>query len=523
MGKFGEEQTAMMLAEALEKSAKEQGERAALIYRDEPISYAALWRAVETAAAEFTHLGIGASDKISILLPNCPSFVIAMYAAAKLGVVSVPVNPLLKPAELEYIWRDSGVKLVVTADALLPSAQAAQAGLPGLAHIVKIAPDGTIEEESREQGTGNRGQINPNDPMPQPPHDRDCAIIIYTSGTTGHPKGAMLSHHNLLSNVKQINQVLEFTPDDVLLTALPMFHAFAGTVCTHLVLATGCTSVLLEGFVPNKVMESLGRHRVTIFPAVPAMLNALLAFPPEATPDLSALRYFVSGGAPLPQATLEAIEAKFGVPVLEGDGPTECSPVTSVNPPNGVRKINSVGPALPGVEVAIWDDNDTPVPTDEIGEIVVRGDNVMMGYFHQPEATAEAMKGGWYHTGDLGKIDSDGYIYIVDRKKDMIITGGLNVYPSEIEAVLRTHPTVQDAAVIGTEDALRGEAVLAVVMKKPDAEITERELIAFCRERMANYKVPRKVVFREQLTRGTKGQVLKRLLKKELDMESVVE
>jgi long-chain acyl-CoA synthetase len=270
--------------------------------------------------------------------------------------------------------------------------------------------------------------------------------------------------------------------------------------------------------VPARTLEAIRRHGITVFPAVPAIFNALLmtARSPE---ELAPIRFFVSGGAPLPVATLEALESRFHIPVLEGDGPTECSPVTTVNPmEGGPRKPGSVGTAVPGVEVAIFDDDDRPQPTDTVGEIVVRGDNVMLGYLNQPEATAEVMKSGWYHTGDLGKIDSDGYVYIVDRKKDMVITSGLNVYPREVEEALFTHPAVQDAAVIGLPDPLRGEQVVAVVVRKPDVEVTERDLLRHCREVLANYKVPQKVIFQDALPRGGTGKVLKRLLKKELEM-----
>ncbi len=329
----------MTLGEKLQESAERYGDKTALVFRDVPMSYAALWSAVQATAAGMANLGIGQGDKIGLLLPNCPPFVMGVYGAALLGAIAVPVNPLLKPAELEYIWRDAGIKLVVTAGALLPNVVKARLNVPDLAHIVLITPKSELDENlSETAGLLEWGELlsppslggTVSAETPNPSEDggaNDCAVIIYTSGTTGHPKGAMLSHHNLLSNVEQIQRVLKFEPSDVLMTTLPLFHSFAGTVCMHLVLATGGSSVLMENFVPGKVMEALEKERVTIFPAVPAMLNALLHLKTETPPDLSALRYFVSGGAPLPSATLNAIEAKFGVPVLEGDGPTECSPV----------------------------------------------------------------------------------------------------------------------------------------------------------------------------------------------------
>lgn len=253
------------------------------------------------------------------------------------------------------------------------------------------------------------------------------------------------------------------------------------------------------------------------------MFNALLMSSEGHTYNLASLRLFVSGGAPLPAPTLNALETRFGIPVLEGDGPTECSPVTSVNPLDGPRKVGSVGPAVPGVEIAIFDDDDRAMPIESVGEIVVRGDNVMLGYLNQPEATEEAMRSGWYHTGDLGRMDADGYVFIMDRKKDMIITGGLNVYPREVEDVLLTHIAVADVAVIGLPDALRGEEVVAVVVKRTtESDVSERDLSAYCRDKLANYKMPRRVLFRDTLPRGGTGKVVKRLLKKELEMEQTV-
>jgi long-chain acyl-CoA synthetase len=275
----------------------------------------------------------------------------------------------------------------------------------------------------------------------------------------------------------------------------------------------------LERFSPDGALEAIEKHLCTIFPAVPTMFAAILHFPLPREYDLSSLRVCVSGGAPMPVAVMEAFEKRFNVVILEGDGPTECSPVTAVNPLKGVRKPGSIGLPIPGVEMKIFDDNDKEVPVGDLGEIVVRGENVMLGYYNQPEATAEAMRSGWYHTGDIGKVDEDGYFYIVDRKKDMIIVGGLNVYPREVEEVLHTHPAVAEAAVVGEYDELRGEEPVAYVVLKPGAEATEREIIRYCRERLANFKVPRRVIFRESLPKSATGKILKRLLRKEVEQE----
>jgi long-chain acyl-CoA synthetase len=411
--------------------------------------------------------------------------------------------------------------MVVTAPPLLPGVQEAQRELPELRTLLSIGareetPEGVLtlaglmaDSPARFDPSSEIGDLQSSDP----------AVCIYTSGTTGRPKGALLSHHNLTVNCQQVSRALHFDASDNFLCVLPLFHSFAGTVCQNTALYAGARSTLLEQFHPARVLEAIEKHRATIFAGVPAMFGALLQFPTDRPYDFSSVRLCVSGGAPMPVAIMQAFERKFDTIIIEGDGPTECSPVTCVNPIEGVRKPGSVGLPIPGVEMQIFDDNDNPLPVGEVGEIVVRGENVMLGYLNQPEATAEAMRSGWYHTGDLGRVDEDGYFYIVDRKKDMLIVGGLNVYPREVEEVLYTHPAIADAAVIGAPDPLRGEEVVAVVVLKPDAKAGDRELIAYCRERLANFKVPRRVVFRDALPRGGTGKVLKRLLRKELEME----
>lgn len=509
----------VLLSDSIRNGAENHAERVALIFHDAEITYGKLAAGVEALAAGLRARGIKPGERIGLLLPNCPAFVGAYYAAGFVGAVAVPVNPTLKPLELEYIWRDADIRLVLTIPTLLPTAAEARKNLPGLREVLPIDPlqppaewnlfpDNSPDSETREI------------PLPEIKTDaNDCAVIIYTSGTTGYPKGAMLSHRNLLRNIEQIQARLHFQPTDRFLGVLPLFHSFAATVCMNLTLAIGATVCLMENFTPSRVYEAMQKNRLSVIPAVPAIFNALLPFGADSPSEFSALRMLVSGGAPLPASTLAALETRFRVPVLEGDGPTECSPVTSVNPLEGPRKIGSVGPPLPGVEAAIFDDENKSLPPEAVGEIVVRGDNVMLGYLNQPDATAEAMTGGWYHTGDIGRMDADGYIYIMARKKDMIITSGLNVYPREIEEVLLTHPAVKDAAVIGLPDALRGEEVVAVVIRKPDVEISERDLMRYCRERLAPYKAPRRVIFREVLPYGSAGKVVKRLLKKEMELE----
>lgn len=511
----------LFLGDIITQGARKYPERAAIIFRDVKITYRELAAGVQTLTETLQALGIGKGDRVGILMPNCPQAVCAYFAAQMSGAVVVPVNPLLKPAELQYIWGDSEIGVVLTVAALAPGAQAAQEGAPKLKHILIADPAQPLSALTKENLAPQAPSLTLEAP-PAPTGDDDCAVIIYTSGTTGHPKGAMLSHKNLVRNVQQVQALLKFQLSDSFLTVLPLFHSFAMTVCQNLALSEGCTMVILEQFSPTKAYETMLEHGVTVMPGVPALFNALLQLFATGGKSLPSLRLAVSGGAPLPVELLHAVEKTLGIPVLEGDGPTECSPVTSVNPPEGVRKAGSVGVPLPGVEIAIFDEEDKPLPVNEMGEIVVRGDNVMLGYLNQPEATAEVMTSGWYHTGDMGKIDEDGYVYIVDRKKDMIITAGFNVYPREVEEVLLTHPATAEACVIGAIDAKRGEEAIAVIVLKPGASATERDLIAHCRERMANYKAPRRVIFRESLPKGGKGVVVKRLLKKELEMEALL-
>jgi len=505
----------MNLFEMLLQTTQRNPEQTALIFRDKPISYGQLLGAVSGVAKGFKELGVEKGDRVAILLPNVPQFVMAYYACQALGAIAVPANPLLKPDELRYIYNDAGVKLAVTIPLLADVLRAVKPQVASLQHLLMAggeAPDFLPFDALWQQQA----------PVPTPPEfnpREHPAVFLYTSGTTGFPKGCMLSHRNLIANCESCVPVLEMSPQDNFLTVLPLFHAFAGTVCMHLSIYVGCSSTLLERFSPDGALEAIEKHRCTIFPAVPTMFAAILHFPLPREYDLSSLRVCVSGGAPMPVAVMEAFEKRFNVVILEGDGPTECSPVTAVNPLKGVRKPGSIGLPIPGVEMKIFDDNDIEVPVGELGEIVVRGENVMLGYYNQPEATAEAMRSGWYHTGDIGKVDEDGYFYIVDRKKDMIIVGGLNVYPREVEEVLHTHPAVAEAAVVGEYDELRGEEPVAYVVLKPGAEATEREVPLSRREGRANFKGPGRGIRRNSMPNAARGKILKRLLRKELEQE----
>ena len=509
----------MLLPDIIRRGADAHPDRTAILFRDASITYAQLAAEVDRIAAAFAARGLGPGDRVALLLPNCPEFTVSYFATAAIGGVCTPANPQLKPAELTYMWNDSQVKLAITVPPLAPAVLEAARNVPSLTTVVTVGG----EEDPANGVIPWDALIDQSGPAPAPEptvRPADPAVCIYTSGTTGRPKGALLSHRNLTANCESIAAVLDLHDDDNFLTVLPLFHAFAATVCQNAALFCGTATTYVESFHPARVLEVVRRHRVTLFPGVPAMFGAMLNLPADRTADLSSVRLAVSGGAPMPVAVMTAFEQRFGLPIIEGDGPTECSPVTAVNPPYGVRKPGSIGPPVPGVEMRIVDEHDRELPPNEIGEIVVRGDNVMIGYHNLPQETAEAMRSGWYHTGDMGKVDEDGYFYIVDRKKDMLIVGGLNVYPREVEEVLYTHPAVAEAAVVGQHSELRGEEPVAVIVLKPGASATNKEIIRYCRDRLANYKVPRRVVFREAMPVGGTGKVLKRLLRKELELEA---
>ena len=502
----------VQLAESVAKSPGS----VALIGRDRSLTYGELFSDVNRLARALVARGTGRGDAVALLLPNCPEFTISYYATIAAGAMSVPANPLLKVAELAYMWNDCRASLVVTAPALLPVVLEAQRQASSLQTVVVVGPP--------DRDIRGMAELIDAQPDASPVTGGDTrggderAVCIYTSGTEGRPKGALLSHRNLVSNCEQVGRALSFDAADNFLCALPLFHSFAGTVCQNTALRFGARITLIEQFHPARVAEAMGTHGVTIFPAVPAMYGAMMQLPADFDRAFRHVRLCVSGGAPMPLALMQAFERRFGVAILEGDGPTECSPVTSVNPLHGVRKAGTIGVPIPGVEMKIVDDEDLDVPVGAVGEIVVRGENVMLGYLNQPEATAAAMRGGWYHTGDLGTMDADGYFAIVDRKKDMLIVGGINVYPREVEEVLYQHPAVQDAAVIGGHDERRGDQVVAVIARRTEETVTAPDLLRFCRARLANYKCPRRVIFRDALPRSGTGKVLKRLLKKELEL-----
>jgi long-chain acyl-CoA synthetase len=459
------------LAENLTSTARRRGSRTALVLDDTELSYAELDAASARVAAMLVARGLRPGDRVGVMLPNVPQFAMAYYGVLRMGGVVVPMNPLLKPREVEHYVSDSGATLV------LDDATA----LPGDAE-----PDFHVVERAAS----------------------DTAVILYTSGTTGKPKGAELTHRNLRENVEVMRDLLSVECSDVILGALPLFHSFGQTVGLNLAVACGACLALLPRFLPGRVLDLVERRRVTVFEGVPTMYAALLNHSDDGRRNVSSLRVCVSGGAALPLEVLHGFEAAFDCLILEGYGLSETSPVASFNRADGVRKPGSIGTPVHGVEMRLLDTS-----PEGVGEIAIRGHNVMKGYWRNPDATAQAIDAdGWFRSGDLARVDEDGCYFIVDRKKELIIRGGYNVYPREIEEVLYEHPAVREAAVIGIPHAELGEEIGAAVALRAGANATEAEVREHVRAQVAAYKYPRLVWFVDELPKGATGKILKRAI-----------
>ena len=500
----------MSISKLLRESAAKHPEKTACFAGEETLSYRQLDSKVGKVAGFLEKSGLKFQDKVAIILPNCPEFVVGYFAVLRRGGIVVPVNPLFKGEEVKYIFNDSKVSMVITAQAFLPMVESIWKYVPSLQKVIVVGGETTDDTVAYEDIIASMEPVEEDVEV----DDHDVAACLYTSGTTGRPKGALLTHDNFIFDAQSVIEHIQTTEDDNYLCVLPLFHSFGQTVCMLVPIISGASITLIEQFRPDSVMREIGEKKVTVFAGVPAMYGALLGVVKKLKDyDLSSLKLCVSGGAPMPLEIMKAFESEYPVVIVEGNGPTETSPVSYCNPRYGLRKPGSVGIPIPGVSVKIVDNDDNEVAVNEIGEICVQGRNVMKGYLNQPEATAEAMKGGWFHTGDLGRIDEDGYIYIVDRKKDMIIVGGLNVYPREVEEVIYQHPKVKEVAVVGKPDHLRGEIPKAFVVPKEGEIIEPREIILHCKEKLANYKVPKEVAVIEAIPRTSTGKVDKKQLR----------
>jgi long-chain acyl-CoA synthetase len=494
----------MSLAQLLTDTAAKFAERPALKLDDSVLNYAILDEGATRVAGLLKDKGVAPGDRVGIMLPNVPYFGAVYYGILRAGAIVVPMNVLLKGREVAFYLKDSGAKVLFAWNGFEEAAAtgAAEAGT----ELVLVEP-GRFEQLLMDA---------PRSPEDEPRADDDTAVILYTSGTTGTPKGAELTHDNLRQNCTVTAKTLiDVSEDDVVLGALPLFHSFGQTCGLNAAIAHGACLTLIPRFEPSKALEIIERDKVTILEGVPTMYHAMLNAPDEV--DTHALRVCVTGGSAMPGEVMRAFERKFDCIILEGYGLSETSPVASFNHPDRERKPGSIGTPIAGVEMKVVDDDGNEVPQGEVGEIVIRGHNLMKGYWNRPDATADVMRDGWFATGDMATVDEDGYFFIVDRKKDMIIRGGYNVYPREIEEVLYEHPAVSEAAVVGVPDDALGEEVAAVVVLKPSAEASADDIRSYVKERVAAYKYPRKVSFSDGLPKGPTGKILKR----EIDLEGV--
>ncbi len=481
----------------LSTTARRSPERVALKLDAVQLSYADLDRAAARVAGYLRARGVQPGDRVGLMVPNVPEFAILYYGVLSAGAVVVPMNVQLKGREVAYYLDDSEAKLIFAwrdcADAVVTARLAADCVSFGAGELALTMAYAVPVPEAVARA------------------DSDTAVILYTSGTTGRPKGAELTHGNLVRNAEAARQLFGLDETSVFLGVLPLFHSFGQTCVLNATIAAGGLLTLVTRFASDKVLEVIERDRVDVFAGVPTMYGALLHQYEQARRDVSRLRVCISGGAALPVELLRAFETKLGCMILEGYGLSETSPMASFNHPDRVRKPGSIGTPIRGVEMRIVDEQGATLPCGFVGEIVIRGHNIMKGYWQKPDATAEAISpDGWFHSGDIGRVDEDGYFFIVDRKKDLIIRGGYNVYPRELEEILYQHPAVREAAVVGIPHPTLGEEVGAAVVVTPYSSVTAAALCEFVKEQVAAYKYPRHIWFVEELPKTATGKILKR-------------
>ncbi len=567
----------MTLGEMLERSADRFPEKIAIVYKDQRVTYTELNARVNKLGRALNALGVGKNDKVGIIMPNCPEFIIGVFAALKAGAVFVGLNALLSGRELTYVINHSDAKVIIAAPPYDELLAMLKPQLPQVEHILTLEED--PDDDSLIPISSLVDSYDDSNLKPSVTLD-DIAAFYYTSGTTGLPKGAMLTHVNILSSTVAIGKVVKVSRNDVPLNCLPLFHTMAMTACIMVPIFGGMTNVLLDNFLPHPVLQGFNDWKVTIFVAVPTMFAVLANMPNLKKFDVSSFRLGYCGGAPLTDAVAEKFESKFPAIIHEGYGLSECAPLVTANPV-GQRKIGSIGKAVDRVSVKIVDKDRNELPLHSVGEICVSGPNVMKGYYKDDEATAEVIFGKegcevtptalerlgaeglpqkvldvlervkgrefnmeleflaflnkvlgkenasryrdvilqhtrrrWFLTGDMAYMDEEGYVYIADRKKDMLIVGGENVYPKEVENVLTQHPSVEDAGVIGIEDSIRGEVPKAYIVVKLGASIDEKDILAFCRKHLAPYKVPREIEVIDEIPKNITGKILKRALRR---------
>jgi long-chain acyl-CoA synthetase len=513
------------IATRLDQIAQEKADKTAYHFLNTSSTYGELNAAVSKFASGLEQLGLKKGDHIALVLGNSPHFVIGLYGALRMGLKVIPINPIYTPDEIGYILKNGDVKTIVTLDLLVPLIEKMQHLLSDVEHFIlcesgdERAKDIDLEKISlaypkMKSFTSVLGKGDPGF-KGEEVDENEVAIILYTSGTTGKPKGAMLTHKNIYSNATDVGSYLRMNEDDTVITALPMFHVFCLTVVLNAPLMTGATLLIVPRFSPKAIFDLSRTYEPTVFAGVPTMYNFLFQYPEGNPEDLSSLRLCISGGASLPVALLKNFEKKFNVMISEGYGLSEASPVTCFNPLDRPRKPGSIGTSIMNLENKVVDELGEEVPVGQVGELIVKGPNVMKGYYNLEEETAATIRDGWLYTGDLARMDEEGYFYIVDRKKELIIVGGYNVYPREVEEVLYNHPGIVEAAVIGVPHPELGEAVSSYVVKS-EPSLTEQDVLEYCKEHLAKYKLPASIEFIDELPKNTTGKILRRALKEQV-------
>jgi long-chain acyl-CoA synthetase len=498
------------IATLVRETAARLPDKTALIFHDKPIAYAEVDREIDRAAAGFASLGVKKGDRVAVLVHNIPHFIYAYYGLLRAGAVMIPLNTMYTAEEVGYIVSDADARAIVVAEPFAGTVDGIHNTLPMLEHVIVAGTRAPVGAMTWDQMTGRGGEA----PSIETQAD-DLAVLAYTSGTTGKPKGAMLSHGNLLANLDQMGKapLLAEAEDDVVLLTLPMFHIYALNVILGLTMRVGGSAVLQERFDAVGSLDAIERHKVTVLFGAPPMFIAWLNTPGVERYDLSSVRVAVSGAAPLPGMVLEDFRRKLGITIWEGYGLTETAPAVTSTAMGERAKPGSIGKPLPGVEVRIVDHDGDDVEEGDPGEILVRGPNVFGGYWRQQDASDDAIRDGWFRTGDVGYADEDGYIFLVDRIKDLILVSGFNVYPREVEDAIFRYPKVADVAVIGVPHPYTGEAVKAFVVLKPGEVANEEEILDHCRRSLARFKCPEVIEFVGELPTLPTGKVLKRVLR----------
>lgn len=498
----------MNLARLGEESIQRYGEYTSLAFEGRQYTNVEQHRAGARLANALRRLGVDTGDRVVVMLPNCPEVMQSYSAILRAGGVIVPVIFLLGAEEVGHILAHSEAKVVITSTDMLWKVEGQIGRVPSLQHVLVVDGGGSDGTRSYAEEVSREADVFPT-------VDRrgdDIAVILYTSGTTGAPKGVALSHDNLAANARSAASLHELDREDWAVSVLPLSHSYGLTVMNAGAIL-GTRGALLRWFNPEDVLRTIQTFKATSMSAVPTMFVYLLNHPGAEQYDTSSMRIWGSGAAALPVEVVEPFERKFGGTILEGYGLTEASPVVSAHRLSEPRRLGSVGRPIPGVTVSVQDDGDRLLPAGEAGEVCVRGPNVMLGYYRNPEETARTIRDGWLHTGDMGRLDADGYLYIIERKKDLIIRGGFNIYPREVEDVLYAFPHTAEAAVVGVPDPLMGEDVLAFVVLKPGARATAEDVIAFCQGRLAKYKCPKRVRFVDALPKSPVGKILRKELR----------